>query len=1224
MAYTYLPQNTNTPISLETIAREFNQVAASAVDQSVQCETVPQSWLVGAAPPAFLLANRGLCWGGTNGQYMFVVDVLYKAILRFNAPTTRPTGVTSSTHWNSNLDEQATNNVDFQALSIGNTSDFGPNITGVYENSPQGITISPDGHHVIVVGDGNGISEYRLFVAWDLTTAMYYKKFSITGRPIREYAPTDCWFSADGSKLFVAGAYKDSIHTINLPNAYTLDGAVYNNSFYLVDENGGKLIDYVSSVCLNATGTKMYVSGYIDGSAGYVYQYDLAVANDPTSAVYNNRIDITSFSTNPTSVTYAPFGTVTNHPTGGAGVTYDIGENLVIISQSDGMMTLELPPPPAIPVPISFRNYFRNKGIVPDLSYTQKIPEEYDKSTLAGFVDSAIDEYSLLYFDSVYADSDNYLTNGFDFSRNGDYIFTNHGNDSDTVIFRHDVDSAFTISTTRENLSHQVLSISGQKLGGITFSSLLDNGTFLSQNITSVDYPVVDSDALKTNYITLPDNKIRLDSASSVGTYQGLVSGNASSNYKISAYVGGENTSANGNTSGIVAAFNEDQVTLGSGGGAGSSQKALIMSSNTNFVALLQYHLQQAGFVVDVYYDKSPITNNILQNYSQVYDLLYLTTSYTSNEQNNLAAVVQNGNLLYIQAEWPPQFNARNAAVNSVINLITGSYATFDANYTSSYFTVIDQTYLPGVTSIITAAAATFSHTLGRSIADTNTGLHGLWLWDGLVDTLPNSATGKLLLSGDVNTLDTTRNNVSFIQEMINLNYSQTYNNQLTLTINRNLAGGVYPYDSSSVVSINPSLPRTFSISLNTNQKLRNFGNKYTNAISLISGGIHGDVDSTNNQWNHPTLNHIQSYIEINREYHEIGIFISPLTSENDWGTVSHYPSGTEQGDWDWKYLQEDSGITGLTGIGYYLNLNSGAYRYRDWISDSVFSGIINGQSILDTIRFMQIQSAYGISAYNNPEAHWEDFTVNGNKVLGGINISDYQDKFVSHKMGKNGTKVYAAVNTYNVNTGDLYSSKILGYDLVSQYDLSTYSYNEEVIYTYDSLINGSIQSFDFGVDSFNREGGVLYTLNEPSNKAPNVTSTLVQYKLDNAWLVNQNTIQSQIDITTSDLRYTPSTIIMADNGKRLILGGYSDKVYVTVANLATPYQLSSATIIDDSTNTIELTGLYNLTSLYISPSFDRLIVSGTAISDSENKLFAYENIGFLNPISFSQFTDSI
>lgn len=1287
MTYIYLPQNTNSPISLENIAQEFNPVVIT-IDSSVSCETVSQSWLVSASwAPAFTLNNKGICWGGENGQYIFVIDSLSKAVLRFDADDARPTGISSSYHWNSNLDNQDIYSINLLALSIGNSTGYGPNTTGISEVSPQGISFSPDGLTMIIVGDGNGVIQYTLTTAWDITTASYTRKFSLTStsvpRNYREYAPTDCWFATDGSKLFVAGAYRDAIHIINLPNKYSLAGAVYNNLYKLVDETGTKLIDYVSSVCTNRTGTKMYVSGYIDGTVGYVYEYKLEVANDPTSAIYLNKIDISLFSTNPTSVTYAPYGTVANHPTAGAGVVYDIGENLVILSNTDGILTLELPPPPPVSTPISFRDYFRKGTYVPNLEYTQNIPEEFDKTKLNGFVDSSIARYTLAYSDSSNAVPNNYLTNGFDFSKDGDYIFTNNGTNEVTVIFRHQLDSAFNVNTTIEDSTHQLLSIADQKIGGIAFDIFLDsdNGTHGFSHSYDLVSPANDSDALLSNYTTQPNNRIKLIDTASTETYQGFSIDNLNSYYKISGYVGSNDTTQPGNTTGLLAALERWAAP----GNSNPTMKAFIVYythpdavafSGSSYTSA-RSKLENLGYTVTIQnlYSDAAVPSDI-GTYDIIFDMnvgvyanysAYNTTNIPpywslygtflggiipSPWKNAYNSHVRNGKFLYLEGNsgyyvsggltvWKPRNDDIALFLASNFNISMTHSVAASGNATN-----INSTYLPSVDSYpgyielglgSLSAPQYYTHkwtpTSGVGLAAVNSD-YILWAWIGKEGHLDSNTTGAIVIAGSPAISSTSFASAApAINDIVNGMASGVPKADITLSIERNQNGGLYPFADSNIATINSSQSRTFGIYLNANKRPMTVPQPLDlyNAPSttLLSGGIIGDIceDNANyNNWTNSTIGEIQSYIEVIKESDEFGIYISPLTAANNWDNVSHLPGNVSQGEWDWRNLNEDSNVNNLVGIGYYLNVSTGEYKYRDWSDNNgVISGSISNEKIRNSLSELANISDYGVSAYKNAKASWTDFNINGLVVRGGLIDSDYQDIFASHKVGANGLKLFVAANNFKIATNNLFESKILCYDLNNAYDLSNYSYNNDVIYTYDSNINGKILSFDFGVDSNLRDGGILYTLNEPKpNANPNVLATLRQYKLKNTFELFNNISKYSVDITDIDLRYTPTTMTMIDNGNKVLIGGYNNGVYITLATLTEPYQINTLSIVDDSINTIQLTGINNLSSIYVSPEFDKLVISGTDENDSNNKLFTYENIGFLNPISFDMFVDSI
>ena len=146
------------------------------------------------------------------------------------------------------------------------------------ETNPQGLTFSADGTKMFVVGANDIVYQYNLSTVFDVSTASYNNvSFSVTSQ---DTIPSGLTFSADGTKMFVIGKANDSVFQYNLSTAFDLTTASYNNvSFSVASQESIPL-----AITFSADGTKMYVAGAND----IVYQYALSTAFDVSTASYNN------------------------------------------------------------------------------------------------------------------------------------------------------------------------------------------------------------------------------------------------------------------------------------------------------------------------------------------------------------------------------------------------------------------------------------------------------------------------------------------------------------------------------------------------------------------------------------------------------------------------------------------------------------------------------------------------------------------------------------------------------------------------------------------------------------------------------------------------------------------------------------------------------------------------------------------------------------------------
>ena len=78
-----------------------------------------------------------------------------------------------------------------------------------------GIEWSTDGYRLFIVGTrGNGVDEYKLTSAWNISTATHVGYYHIGGNP------SGIHISPDGTKMFIVGNQTDQIKEFNLSVSY--------------------------------------------------------------------------------------------------------------------------------------------------------------------------------------------------------------------------------------------------------------------------------------------------------------------------------------------------------------------------------------------------------------------------------------------------------------------------------------------------------------------------------------------------------------------------------------------------------------------------------------------------------------------------------------------------------------------------------------------------------------------------------------------------------------------------------------------------------------------------------------------------------------------------------------------------------------------------------------------------------------------------------------------
>ena len=131
--------------------------------------------------------------------------------------------------------------------------------------NPTGIFLKPDGTKMYIVGFiTDHVYEYNLSTAWNVTTASYLQRFSVTAQ---DNTPNGISFKDDGTKMYIVGAVNDAIYEYNLSTAWNVTTASYLQSFSVAAQEAGP-----QGISFKDDGTKMYMIGTVRDS---VWSYDL-------------------------------------------------------------------------------------------------------------------------------------------------------------------------------------------------------------------------------------------------------------------------------------------------------------------------------------------------------------------------------------------------------------------------------------------------------------------------------------------------------------------------------------------------------------------------------------------------------------------------------------------------------------------------------------------------------------------------------------------------------------------------------------------------------------------------------------------------------------------------------------------------------------------------------------------------------------------------------------
>jgi len=154
--------------------------------------------------------------------------------------------------------------------------------TSNYGTEEFGIFFKTDGTKMYTVGKQyDRVNEWDLSIAWDITTAVFLRYFSVAPQ---ELSPSDLTFSPDGTKMYTTGRVNQDIDEYTLSTAWNISTASFVHAFSAASQDTD-----ITGIHFKTDGTKMYITGYTGDD---VNEYNLSTAWNISTASYLQNFDL--------------------------------------------------------------------------------------------------------------------------------------------------------------------------------------------------------------------------------------------------------------------------------------------------------------------------------------------------------------------------------------------------------------------------------------------------------------------------------------------------------------------------------------------------------------------------------------------------------------------------------------------------------------------------------------------------------------------------------------------------------------------------------------------------------------------------------------------------------------------------------------------------------------------------------------------------------------------
>ena len=166
------------------------------------------------------------------------------------------------------------------------------------EGNLRQVFFKPDGSVMYITGSASdSVHSYTLSTAWDISTALYWKPYSLSAQ---NSFPNGIFFKPDGTKMYTVNYLAHDMDEYTLSTAWDVGSAGFVRTFSLSGEGL-----YPRGLFFKPDGLVMY-SMDTDGD---VNQYTLSTAWDISTASFLQDFSVSGEETFPNGIFFKPDGT---------------------------------------------------------------------------------------------------------------------------------------------------------------------------------------------------------------------------------------------------------------------------------------------------------------------------------------------------------------------------------------------------------------------------------------------------------------------------------------------------------------------------------------------------------------------------------------------------------------------------------------------------------------------------------------------------------------------------------------------------------------------------------------------------------------------------------------------------------------------------------------------------------------------------------------------------